>query len=89
MRPIFADPKTDFGFALTLAKRQSHEEGHEEGREEGLREGVEMGLRKAIRALCRAFEIELGADREASLANMGADELEELQARLLRERRWS
>jgi flagellar biosynthesis/type III secretory pathway protein FliH len=71
--------------ALTLVKRQSHEEG----REEGLREGVEMGLRKAIRALCQAFEIELGTDREASLAGMGADELEELQARLLRERRWS
>jgi len=67
--------------ALTLAKRQSHEEG--------LREGVEKGLRKAIRALCQAFEIELGADREAALAGMGADELEGLQARLLRERRWS
>jgi len=53
------------------------------------RVGVEKGLRKAIRAICQAFEIELDADREAALAGMGADELDGLQARLLRERRWS
>ena len=53
-----------------------------------MREGVEKGLRKAIRAFCQAFEIELDADREAALADMGADELDGLQARLLRERRW-
>jgi len=70
--------------ALSLAKRESREEG----REEGLREGVERGLRQAIRAFCQAFEIELGADREAVLGGMGADELAGLQARLLRERRW-
>jgi hypothetical protein len=46
-------------------------------------------LRKAIRAICQAFEIELDADREAALAGMGADELDGLQDRLLRERRWT
>jgi len=66
--------------ALTLAKRQSREEGQEEGR---IKE-----LRKAIRAFCQAFEIELGVDREAALAGMGADELDGLQARLFRDRRW-
>jgi len=63
--------------ALSLADRQ----GREEGRADGLRE--------AIRALCQAFEIEVDAGREAGLAGMGAGELKELQARLLRERRWS
>jgi predicted transposase/invertase (TIGR01784 family) len=52
------------------------------------RVGVEKGIRKAIRAICQAFEIELDADREATLAGMGPEELEGLQARLLRERRW-
>jgi predicted transposase/invertase (TIGR01784 family) len=66
--------------ALTLAKRQSREEGQEEGR---IKE-----LRKAIRAFCQAFEIELGVDREAALAGMEADELDGLQARLFRDRRW-
>jgi predicted transposase/invertase (TIGR01784 family) len=71
--------------ALSLAERL----GREVGREEGLREGVEKGLRKAIRAFCQAFEIELDADREAALAGMGADELDALQVRLLRERHWT
>jgi len=66
--------------ALTLAKRQSREEGREEGREEELRE--------SIHTFCQAFEIELGADREAVLAAMGADELKALQVRLFHERRW-
>ncbi len=52
------------------------------------RVGVEKGLRKAICAICQAFEIELDADREATLAGMGADELDGLHARLLRERCW-
>ncbi|HEX4961513.1 MAG TPA: Rpn family recombination-promoting nuclease/putative transposase [Thermoanaerobaculia bacterium] len=80
--------------ALSLAFRQGREAGLREGieaglREAGLREGLAEGLREAIRALCQAFEIELDADREAVLAGMGADALDELQARLLRERRWS
>jgi len=53
------------------------------------RVGREEGLRKAIRACCQAFEIELDADREAALAGMGADELDALQVRLLRERHWT
>jgi len=52
------------------------------------RVGVEKGLRKAIRAICQVFEIELDAERESALAGMGADELDRLHARLLRERRW-
>jgi flagellar biosynthesis/type III secretory pathway protein FliH len=83
--------------ALSLAERQGREEGRREGhdaglregRTEGLREGHAEGLRDAIRALCQAFEIEIDAEREAGLAGMGAGELKELQARLLRERRWS
>ncbi len=82
--------------ALTLAERQGREEGLREGVEEGLREGVEKGLREgvekglreSIRAICQAFEITLGAEREAVLASLRADELSGLQARLLRERRW-
>jgi hypothetical protein len=75
--------------ALTLAERQGRAEGLREGREEGLREGREEGLRETVRALCQALEIELGAEREAVLAGLGAAELKGLQARLLRERRWS
>jgi predicted transposase/invertase (TIGR01784 family) len=75
--------------ALTLAKRQSREEGLEEGHEKGLREGVERGLRESIRAFCQATGIELGADREADLASMGADELKALQGRLFLQRNWS
>lgn len=58
-----------------------------EGRNERMREGRNEGLREAVRALCQALEIELGAEREAVLAGLGAAELKELQARLLRERR--
>jgi predicted transposase/invertase (TIGR01784 family) len=67
--------------ALSLAERQ--------GREEGLREGRDEGLREAIRVICQTLEIELDAEREAVLAGLGAGELRALQARLLRERRWS
>jgi hypothetical protein len=67
--------------ALSLAERVGREEGRREGRSEGLRE--------AIRALCQALEIELDAEREAILVGLGATELKELQARLLRDRRWS
>jgi len=55
------------------------------GREAGLAER----LRRAVRSLCRAFEIELDADREAALAEMSAAELEALQERLLRDQAWS
>jgi predicted transposase/invertase (TIGR01784 family) len=79
--------------ALSLAERQGRaeglDEGFREGRNEGLREGLAEGLREAVRALCQALEIELDAEREAALAGLGAAELKGLQARLLRERRWS
>ena len=83
--------------ALSLATRVGREEGLREGREKGLREGREKGLREgrdeglreAVRALCQALAIDLDAEREAVLAGLGAAELKELQARLLRERRWS
>jgi predicted transposase/invertase (TIGR01784 family) len=74
--------------ALTLAERHGRAEGLREGVEKGLREGVEKGMREAVRTFCQAFEIELGADREALLVGMGADELQALQIRLFRERRW-
>jgi predicted transposase/invertase (TIGR01784 family) len=79
--------------ALSLAVRQGREEGLAEGREEGRAEGREEGraeaLRLAVRALCGAFGIEIDARREATLATMGAPELEALQQRLLDERSWS
>jgi predicted transposase/invertase (TIGR01784 family) len=74
---------------LEKGMRQGLEKGMRQGREEGLQEGLEKGLREAIRALCQAFEIEIDAKREAALSGLGAVELQELQARLLRERRWS
>jgi len=82
--------------ALSLAERQGIEKGERKGlekglrkgREEGRREGRVEGLREAIRALCQAFEIGIDAEREAVLAGLGAGELKELQARLLRDRRW-
>ncbi len=83
--------------ALSLAERQGREAGWREGFDEGLRqsrderlrEGRDEGLREAIRVLCQALDIELGAEREAVLATLEAGELKALQARLLRERRWS
>ncbi len=71
--------------ALSLARRLGHEKGLEEGRAEARAEG----LREGIHALCQAFEIEVDAEREVLLAGMGAGELKELQARLLRDRHWS
>jgi predicted transposase/invertase (TIGR01784 family) len=75
--------------ALTLAERQGLETGLRKGLDEGRRQGRDEGLREAVRVLCQAFEIEIDAQREAALAGMGAEELKELQALLLRERRWS
>src|SRR5882672_3344058 len=60
--------------ALSLAKRQSREEGREEGRNEELGE--------AIGGFCRAFEMEVGVEREVALAGMETDELGGLQARV-------
>ena len=74
--------------ALSLAERLGREAGLREGHDEGLRKGLDEGLRKAIRALCRAFDIELTAQREVALAGMETAALESLQARLLSERRW-
>jgi hypothetical protein len=51
-------------------------------------------LRSALRlplivaGVIPVFWIELDAEREAILAGLGAAELKDLQARLLRERRW-
>ncbi len=69
--------------------REGLTEGLREGRTEGLREGLTEGLLEAVRTLCQALDIELDAERESVLAGLGAAELKELQARLLRERRWS
>jgi len=62
--------------------------GRREGHDAGIREGRVEGLREAIRVLCQAFEIDIDAERETVLAGLGDGELKELQARLLRDRRW-
>jgi predicted transposase/invertase (TIGR01784 family) len=76
-----------------LGREEGRELGREEGRELGRAEGRELGreegLREAVRSLCQALEIEIDAEREAALAGLGVSRLQELQARLLRERRWS
>jgi hypothetical protein len=64
-------------------------QGREEAREEAREEGRADGLRFAVHGLCEAFGIDLGAEREAVLGKMSAAELEALQQRLLRDRRWS
>ncbi len=69
--------------------QEGRTEGLQEGRTEGLLEGSTEGLREAVRTLCQALDIELDAERESVLAALGAPELKELQARLLRERGWS
>lgn len=75
--------------ALSLAFRKGFEKGLRQGREERWRrEGLEEGLREAIRDSCQALEIEIDAERETVLAGLGDTELKELQARLLRDRRW-
>jgi predicted transposase/invertase (TIGR01784 family) len=87
--------------ALSLAQRQGREEGREEGHAKGLEEGHAKGLaegreegraeelRETVRAICRSFGIEMDAERDAGLAGLGTSALKELQARLLRDRRWS
>jgi len=71
--------------ALSFAEQHGREAGRAEGREEGLAEG----LRRAVRSLCGAFGVELDSERQAALSAMGVQELEALQERLLRDRRWS
>ncbi len=72
-----------------LKREEGHEGGRWEGHDAGLLQGRAEGLREAIRALGQALEIEIDAEREVGLASLGAGELKELQARLLRERNWS
>jgi len=70
-----------------LLQREGYE-SLDEVREEGHEEGHEEGLRTAIRDLCEAFGIVLGPEREAALANLRGAALDEMRARLKRDRRW-
>ena len=74
-----------------LLQRQGYEsldDVREEGRGEGREEGHEDGLRTAIRDLCEAFGIALGPEREGQIAALRGPALDELRARLKRDRRW-
>jgi hypothetical protein len=79
--------------AISLAERQGEARGEARGfvrgQEQGRGEGLAEGLREAIRGVCQALEIELSAEREAALDSLEVAELQDLKARLLRERRWS
>jgi Uma2 family endonuclease len=66
--------------SLDQVRAEARDEGHEAGREEG--------LRLAIRDLCEALGIAVGPEREAALAAMRTAQLDELRARLKRDRRW-
>jgi len=62
--------------------------GVEQGREAGREEGREEGLRAAVRDLCDVLGIAVGPERESRLLAMHTAELDELRARLKRDRRW-
>jgi hypothetical protein len=74
--------------SLEDVREEGREKGREEGREKGREEGREQGLRAAIRDLCDLLGIPVGPEREAALAAMRAAALDELRARLKRDRRW-
>jgi predicted transposase/invertase (TIGR01784 family) len=91
--------------ALSLAEHQGEtrgeargftrgrQEGLAEGRKEGLAEGHERGLahglRRSVIEVCELLGIELDQERRALLEGMTAGALEDLLARLKRERRWT
>jgi Uma2 family endonuclease len=54
----------------------------------GREEGREEALRAAVRDMCDLLGIAVDFEREAMLASMRAAELDELRARLKRDRRW-
>jgi hypothetical protein len=66
---------------LSLAERH--------GRAEGRAEGLAEGLRRNVVDVCGFLDIELGPERRAQLDSLKAAELEELLARLKRDRRWA
>ena len=70
--------------ALSLARK----EGHEEGRKEGLSEGRVEGIRQGIEAACELLGVELDAGRRAQIGALDADGLDALLGHLRRERRW-
>ena len=69
---------------ISLAEHQGEARGFSRGREEGLAEG----LRRSVTVVCDVLGIELGPERETQLESMTAEEVEELLARLKRDRRW-
>lgn len=66
---------------LSLAERH--------GRNEGRAEGLAEGLRRNVVDVCQFLDIDLGPERLARIESLKAAELEELLARLKRDRRWS
>ncbi len=69
---------------LTTVERRGREEGLREGHQEGLREGQE----RTVHQLCKAFGIEIGAERAKTLASMPLAELSALIDYLAQRRQW-
>ncbi len=69
--------------------QQGHKKGHKEGHEEGHERGLAEGLRRSVADVCDLLGVEFGLERQAQLESMAAEELEELLARLKRERHWT
>lgn len=70
--------------AVSLAERQGREQGLAEGRTQGLAEG----LRRSIEDVCELLAIPLDPSRRTEIGAMSREQLEDLLARLKRERRW-
>ncbi len=64
---------------------QGYQQGHKKGHERGLAEG----LRRSVADVCDLLGVELGPERQSQLESRTAEELEELSARLKRERHWT
>jgi hypothetical protein len=88
--PVEAFYDRDTAHRLTLRNllQRAGYESLDDVREEGREEGREQGLRAAILDLCELLGIPMGREREAALAAMHAEEIDELRARLKRDRRW-
>ena len=67
--------------ALTVAEKRGEHRGEQRGEQRGLRRGVEV--------LCRVLGIELTDERRRELANLNAEELAALLARLDARRSWT
>jgi hypothetical protein len=77
---------------ISLAEHQGEARGETRGlargRAEGRAEGLAEGLRRIVVEVCGFLEIDLAPERRAQMESLPAAELEELLARLKRDRRW-